>query len=58
MRQVKRILILSSSEYRLMLYGLTHFCNKLIQQYRYTDTVDELLIKLQSVDPVSKLLNN
>ena len=43
----KRILVLSSSEYRLMLHGLIHFRNKLIQQGRYTDAVDELLIKLQ-----------
>lgn len=47
MKQPKRILILSSAEYRLMFYGLIHFRNKLIQQVRYTDAVDELLIKLQ-----------
>ena len=47
MRQPKRILVLSSSEYRLMLHGLVHFRNKLIQQGRYTDAIDELLIKLQ-----------
>ena len=47
MKQPKRILSLSASEYRLMLYGLLHFRNKLIQQGRYTDAVDELLIKLQ-----------
>ena len=47
MRQSKRILVLSSFEYRQMLYGLIHFRNKLIQQGRYTDAVDELLIKLQ-----------
>ena len=47
MRQSKRVLILSSTEYRLTLHGLIHFRNKLIQQGRYTDAVDELLIKLQ-----------
>ena len=47
MRQPERILVLSSSEYRQMLRGLIHFRNKLIQQGRYTDAVDELLIKLQ-----------
>ncbi len=47
MKQPKRILVLSSSEYRLMLHGLLHFRNKLIQQGRYTDAVDELLINLQ-----------
>ena len=49
MKQPKRILILSSSEYRQLLHGLIHFRNKLIQQGRYTDAVDELLIKLQKV---------
>ena len=43
----KRIVVLNSAEYRLMLYGLVQFRNKLIQQGRYTDAVDELLIKLQ-----------
>ena len=47
MKQPKRVLVLSSSEYRLMLHGLFHFRNKLNQQGRYTDAVDELLIKLQ-----------
>ena len=47
MKQPKRILVLSSSEYRLMLHGLIHFRNKLIQQGRYTDAIDELLIKLK-----------
>ena len=47
MRQPKRILVLSSCEYRQMFHGLIHFRNKLIQQGRYTDAVDELLIKLQ-----------
>lgn len=46
MKQPKRILFLSSSEYRLMLYGLVQFRNKLIQQGRYPDAIDELLIKL------------
>ena len=40
MRHPKRILVLSSLEYRQMLYGMIHFHNKLIQQGRYTDTVD------------------
>ena len=47
MKQSKRILVLSPSESRLMLYVLLHFHNELIQQGRYTDAVDELLIKLQ-----------
>ena len=47
MKQPKRILVLGSSEYRQMLYGLIHFRIKLIQQGRYSDAVDDLLIKLQ-----------
>lgn len=47
MKQPKRVLVLSMSEYRQMLHGLIHFRNKLIQQGRYPDDVDELLIKLQ-----------
>lgn len=46
MKQPKRILVLSSSEYRLLIHGLVHFRNKLIQQGRYPDAIDELLIKL------------
>ena len=47
MKQPKRILVLSSSEYRLMLHGLLHFRNKLIEQGRYPDAINELLVKLQ-----------
>ena len=47
MRQPKRILALSPSEYRLILYGLLHVRNKLLEQGRYPDTVNELLVKLQ-----------
>ncbi len=47
MKQPKRVLSLLVSEYRLMIYGLLHFRNKLIQQGRYADPVNELLIKLQ-----------
>lgn len=47
MKQTKCLLVFSSSEYRILLYGLIDFRNKLIQQGRYTDAVDELLIKLQ-----------
>ena len=49
MREPKRIVVLSSAEYRLMILGLLQFRNKLIRQGRYTDAVDELLVKLQKV---------
>ena len=47
MRQPKRILALRPSEYRLMLYGLIHVRNKLIEQAGYPDAINELLVKLQ-----------
>ena len=47
MKSPKRIVVLSSAEYGLAIHGMFHFHNKLIQQGRYTEKVDELLIKLQ-----------
>ncbi len=47
MKQPKRILALSIAEYRLALLGLLHFRNKLLQQGRYADPVNELVMKLQ-----------
>ena len=47
MRQPKRVVALTSDEYRLMLHGLIQWRNKLLSQGRYTDAVDELLIKSQ-----------
>ena len=47
MKEPKRILALTTAEHRLMIRGLLQFRNKLINQRRYTDAVDELLIKLQ-----------
>ena len=48
MKEPKRVLTLTTAEHRLMICGLMQFRNKLIAQGRYTDAVDELLIKLQS----------
>lgn len=47
MKLPNRILVVSPNEYRLMIYGLIQWRNKLLTQGRYTDAVDELLIKLQ-----------
>ena len=47
MRQPKRILLLSSSEYRLMLHGLLYVRNKLLEQGKHPDAINELLVKLQ-----------
>lgn len=46
MRPQKRILVLSPAEHRLALLGLLNFRNKLIEQNRYPDAVNELLEKL------------
>ena len=47
MKPPKRVIVLSSAEYGLAFNGMLRFRNKLIQQGKYTDPVDELLIKLQ-----------
>ena len=47
MKSPKRVLALTTAEHRLMLCGLLQFRNKLIDQGRYTDAVDELIVKLQ-----------
>ena len=47
MKPLKRVVVISSAEYGLAFDGMFRFRNKLIQQGRYTDPVDELLIKLQ-----------
>ena len=47
MKQTKYIVELSVEEYRLIIYALLQFRNKLIQQDRYPDAVNDLLIKLQ-----------
>ena len=47
MKPPKRIVVLSSVEYGLAFNGILHIRNRLIQQGRYTDAVDDLLIKLQ-----------
>ena len=47
MKAPKRVLTLTTAEHRLMIRGLLPFRNTLLAQGRYTDAVDELLIKLQ-----------
>ena len=56
MKQSKRILVLSISEYRLLLYGLVDFRNKLIQQGRYPDPINELLVSKRSIITRPKLV--
>lgn len=47
MKVPNRVLTLTTAEHRLIIRGLFQFRNKLIDQGRYTDAVDELIIKLQ-----------
>ena len=48
MKEQKRVLTMSAYEYRLAMYGLIHFRNQLLAQGRYTDAVDELILKLRT----------
>lgn len=46
MREQKHIVELTGDEYRTMLHCLIAFRNQLISEGRYTDAVDELILKL------------
>lgn len=46
MKIPKRYLHLTPDEYRLLLYALNRFRNKLIREERFTDAVDDLLIRV------------
>lgn len=48
MFQKKRYLYLSEAEYSILVKSLVHLKNKLIQQNRFADCVDELLLKIVS----------
>lgn len=51
MRELKYHIYLDDNEYRRLIESLMALKNNLIQQGRYTDAVDDLLIK---VSPVRK----
>lgn len=46
MRAKKRYLYLTEAEWRVMLLALNRMRSKLIDQGRYTDAVDEIIMKL------------
>ena len=46
MRAKKRYLYLTEAEWRVMLLALNRMRSKLIAQGRYTDAVDEIIMKL------------
>ena len=52
MFQKKRYLYLSEAEYSILVNSLIQLKNKLIQQNRFTDCVDELLLKIVSSQTV------
>ena len=49
MRMKRRYLYLSCEEARLVLQSLIRFKNKLQQQGRFTDCVDELILKVSEI---------
>ena len=46
MRVKKRYLYLTDTEWRVMLLALNEMRSKLIAQGRYTDAVDEIILKM------------
>ena len=54
MREKKTHLYLDRQERSLLLHSLVELKNQLIQQGRYADCVDELIIKVMSA-PIKKL---
>ncbi|HHZ06261.1 MAG TPA: hypothetical protein GX401_05680 [Clostridiales bacterium] len=48
MKKHKRYLYLDNEESSIVLHSLVNLKNKLIQQGRYTDYVDELILKVTS----------
>ena len=51
MREQKYHLYLSENERRFLIQNLIWFQNKLRQERRYTDAVDDLIIKLSKAKP-------
>ena len=47
---------LNRQEWRLIIEGLNRFRNKLIAAGRYTDAVDEMLIKVAKAQPQTSML--
>ena len=48
MKEQKRYLYLDNEETSVVLHSLVNFKNKLMQQGRYTDYVDDLILKVMS----------
>ena len=52
----KRYVEMTRQEWRLAMEGLNWFRNELIAAGRYTDAVDEILIKVAKVKPQKSML--
>ena len=51
----KRYITLDDSEWKIVINALNDFRNSLIRQGRYTDAVDEIMIKVINMKPKRKL---
>ena len=51
----KRYITLDDCEWKIVINALNDFRNSLIQQGRYTDAVDDIMIKVINTKPKRKL---
>ena len=51
----KRYIILDDSEWKIVINSLNDLRNSLIRQGRYTDAVDDIMIKVINTKPKRKL---
>ena len=52
----KRYIILDDYEWKIVINALNDFRNSLIQQGRYTDAIDDIMIKVINTKPKRKPL--
>ena len=51
----KRYITLDDSEWKIVINALNDLRNSLVQQGRYTDAVDDIMIKVINTEPKRKL---
>ncbi|MBQ3530843.1 MAG: hypothetical protein IJM98_03135 [Oscillospiraceae bacterium] len=56
MMEKKRYIALDDSEWKIVINALNNLRNSLIRQGRYTDAVDDIMIKVINAKPKSKPL--
>lgn len=54
MKKQKRYLYLDRDEYSVVLHSLVQLKNKLIKEGRYTDCVDDMILKVMNA-PIKKI---